>query len=194
MTGRISNQAEDKSLVVGDVGSLQSILEDYLEVDRYQVPESVRKVLGEAPSYFRRERVSAGAVLAMDNRSGASSSSSPEKLYFIGAGSVELQIPGECGPRRLQKVCAGGTFGEVGFFLRTPQAFRAVAREPCHLHTLDRAGMAAMQRQNPGLCILVQKALMKSICLAASQSIEKRHLGPVDDGRPERLGMIEEEH
>lgn len=42
-------------------------------------------------------------------------------------------------------MCAGGTFGEMGFFLRTPQAFRAVAREPCHLHTLDRVGMAAMQ-------------------------------------------------
>ncbi|CAM9527246.1 unnamed protein product [Scytosiphon promiscuus] len=196
MAGQISNQvAEDEAVIVGDVGSLQSILEDYLEVDRYQVPESVRRVLGEAQSYFREEHVSAGAVLATDNRSGApSSSSSPEKLYFIGAGSVELQIHGEFGPRRLQKVCAGGTFGEVGFFLRSPQAFRAVAREPCHLHTLDREGMAAMQRQNPGLCILVQKALMKSICLAASLSIEKHHLGPVDDGRPERLGKIEEEH
>lgn len=49
------------------------------------------------------------------------------------------------------------------------------------------------QRQNPGLCILVQKALMKSICLAASLSIESAHLGPVDDGRAGRLGRIEEE-
>lgn len=29
--------ALDNPLVVGDVGSLQSVLEDYLEVDRYQV-------------------------------------------------------------------------------------------------------------------------------------------------------------
>ena len=55
------------------------------------------------------------------------------------------QIMGDGRPKRLVKVCAGGTFGEVGFFLRTPQAFRAVAREACHLHTLDRAGMASMQ-------------------------------------------------
>ncbi|CAN0353119.1 unnamed protein product, partial [Ectocarpus fasciculatus] len=141
---QISDRALDNPLVVGDVGSLQSILEDYLEVDRYQAPESVRGVLGEAKSFFRQEHVAAGAVLA-DHGSPSSSSSSPEKVYFIGSGSVELQIPGKCGPRRLQKVCAGGTFGEVGFFLRTPQAFRAVAREPCHLHTLDRVGMAAMQ-------------------------------------------------
>lgn len=49
------------------------------------------------------------------------------------------------------------------------------------------------QRENPGLCILVQKALMKSICLAASLSIESAHLGPLDDGRSARLGRIEEE-
>ena len=55
------------------------------------------------------------------------------------------QIMGDGRPKRLLKVCAGGTFGEVGFFLRTPQAFRAVAREACHLHTLDRVGMASMQ-------------------------------------------------
>ncbi|CAM9197690.1 unnamed protein product, partial [Ectocarpus sp. 4 AP-2014] len=141
---QISDRALDNPFVVGDVGSLQSILEDYLEVDRYQAPESVRTVLGEAKAFFRQEHVAAGAVLA-DHGSSSSSSSSPEKVYFIGSGSVELQIPGECGPRRLQKVCAGGTFGEMGYFLRTPQAFRTVAREPCHLHTLDRAGMAAMQ-------------------------------------------------
>ncbi|CAN0249157.1 unnamed protein product, partial [Ectocarpus sp. 8 AP-2014] len=154
---QISDRALDNPLVVGDVGSLQFILEDYLEVDRYQAPESVRSVLGEAKSFFRQEHLAAGAVL-VDYGSPSSSSSSPEKVYFIGSGSVELQIPGKFGPRRLQKVCAGGTFGEVGFFLRTPEAFHAVAREPCHLHTLDRAGMAAMQHQNPGLCILVQKA------------------------------------
>lgn len=62
---------------------------------------------------------------------------------------LSSQIPGEGGPRRLQKICAGGIFGEVGFFLRSPQMFYAVAREPCHLHTLDRAGMAAMQVCSP---------------------------------------------
>ncbi|CAM9163671.1 unnamed protein product [Ectocarpus sp. 6 AP-2014] len=53
--------------------------------------------------------------------------------------------------------------------------------------------MVAMQKQNPGLCILVQKAVMKSICLAKSLSIESAHLRPVDDDRSRRLGSIEEE-
>lgn len=44
-------------------------------------------MLGEAHSFFRQEHVSAGAVLA-DNKS----THAPEKLYFIGAGSVELQV------------------------------------------------------------------------------------------------------
>lgn len=44
-------------------------------------------MLGEAHSFFRQEHVSAGAVLADNNNNGP-----PEKLYFIGAGSVELQV------------------------------------------------------------------------------------------------------
>lgn len=58
-----------------------------------QAPESVRGVLGEAKSFFRQEHVAAGAVLA-DHGSPSSSSSSPEKVYFIGSGSVELQVSG----------------------------------------------------------------------------------------------------
>lgn len=33
----------------------------------------------------------------------------------------------------------------MGFYLRMPQSFCAVAKEACHLHTLDREGMATMQ-------------------------------------------------
>lgn len=55
------------------------------------------------------------------------------------------QIQGNYGDVRLVKICAGGTFGELGFYLLTPQPFRALAREDCHLHTLDRDDMAKMQ-------------------------------------------------
>ena len=50
-----------------------------------QVPESVRSVLGEAHRFFKEERVEAGVVI-MDN------TAPPEKVFFIGAGSVELQV------------------------------------------------------------------------------------------------------
>lgn len=52
-------------------------------------------MLGEAHSFFRQEHVSAGAVLA-DNKG----AHGPEKLYFIGAGSVELQV----GPRLVARL------------------------------------------------------------------------------------------
>lgn len=55
-----------------------------------QVPQSVRSVLAEAHSYFRQENVSAGAVL--EDKRGAQGT---EKLYFVGAGSVDLQVAGE---------------------------------------------------------------------------------------------------
>lgn len=166
----------DNPKTVGDVGSLQSILEDYLEVDRFQVPDSVRRMLGKAHRFFREERVSAGVVLCKEH-------TVSNKVYFIGSGSVELQIQRGYGRERLAKICAGGVFGELGFYLLTPQPFRVLARENCHLHTLDRDDMAKMQRENLELCMLVQKALMKSICLATSFSIGSAHIGAVDDMR-----------
>lgn len=50
-----------------------------------------------------------------------------------------------------------------------------------------------LQRENLELCVLVQKALMKSICLAASFSIEAAHMGGVDDVRFTGLAVVDEE-
>lgn len=52
-----------------------------------QAPESVRGLLRQASRFFRKEHVAAGAILADTNVP-----SSSEKLYFIGAGSVDLQV------------------------------------------------------------------------------------------------------
>ncbi|CAM9577827.1 unnamed protein product [Phaeothamnion confervicola] len=91
------------------------------------------------------------------------------------SGSAEEEAEEE---PRLAKVSAGGSFGELGFFLKRPQPFRAVATEDCALYTLERRAMARMQAENPELCILVQKAVLKSLCLAAAFSIEAQHYGP----------------
>lgn len=58
---------------------------------------------------------------------------------------LRRQIQRGYGRERLAKICAGGVFGELGFYLLTPQPFRVLARENCHLHTLDRDDMAKMQ-------------------------------------------------
>ncbi|CAM9943141.1 unnamed protein product [Discosporangium mesarthrocarpum] len=157
-----------------DCLSLQSILEDYLEVDRYKASQGMRKVLREANNFFREETCVSGTVLLRETVPS-------DRLRFISSGTVELKIMGDTGPRRLLRISVGGTFGEMGFYLKRRQPFRAVALEPCRIFTLDRAGMARMQTQNPGLCTLVQKAVMKSMCLTACFSMEGAHLGPIDE-------------
>lgn len=52
-----------------------------------KAPESVRRVLGEAPRFFREERVRAGAVLFKEH-------TASNRVYFIGSGSAELQVGG----------------------------------------------------------------------------------------------------
>lgn len=70
-----------------------------------QAPESVRSVLAAARSFFRQENVPAGAVV--DDHKGAQGT---EKLYFIGAGSVDLQVGG--GGRRIGRVYSSIIFGK----------------------------------------------------------------------------------
>lgn len=86
------------------------------------------------------------------------------------------QIPGKSGPRRLLKVCAGGTFGEMGFYLRTPQVFRAVTREPCHLHSLDREGMATMQVR---VIVIVVSLLLVDLRIPIAHALWRSLLGDV---------------
>ena len=72
---------------------------------KLQVPESVRGMLGQARLFFREEDVAAGDVLTV-GAGAASFRSSSEKLYFIGSGSVELQVCYRCSVC----VCSGCVF------------------------------------------------------------------------------------
>ncbi|KAG5191778.1 hypothetical protein JKP88DRAFT_352139 [Tribonema minus] len=167
-------------------GSLCAILEDYLEVDQPQERARNRELLQRCMQYFREEVIPKDTELF--NEADGST-----KLRFIKAGAVELQMVtlnsddtaaagaaarGELHRHRLMKVSAGGTFGEVGFFLRRAQPFRAIALERCIVFTLSRPAMDRMQRESPELCVLVQKAVLKSLCLEASFSIEAQHFAP----------------
>ena len=55
--------------------------------------------------------------------------------------------------------------------LQRPQVFRAVAISSVRLWTLSRAELARMEREAPALCILVQRALLKSMSLSDSDLI-----------------------
>ncbi|CAM9823419.1 unnamed protein product, partial [Choristocarpus tenellus] len=58
-----SSEDMDPSMEAEDIGTLQSILEDYLEVDRYKAPPGMLKLLGEAKLFFRKELSHAGEML-----------------------------------------------------------------------------------------------------------------------------------
>ena len=81
-----------------------------------QVPESVRSVLGEAHQFFKEERVEAGVVI-MDN------TAPPEKVFFIGAGSVELQV-GLCTTAPVGKVVDVMSQAEYGTLTKNLLVFR----------------------------------------------------------------------
>lgn len=61
------------------------VLPRFLLLMSIKAPEDVRRVLSEADRFFKEERVSAGTVLYEDD-------AASDKLYFIGSGSVELQV------------------------------------------------------------------------------------------------------
>jgi CRP-like cAMP-binding protein len=110
-----------------------------------------------------------------------------DKLYFIRKGVVELQVPsasakpqedrgggGENGgvqQQRLQKVSAGGSVGELGFFLKRPQIFTAVATTPVVVYYLTRPRLLALAKAHPQLACVLTFAVIKSIALASSYAI-----------------------
>jgi len=105
-----------------------------------------------------------GAALAKDPTSSSSSSPPlPPSLSLLESGAST----------RIQRISAGGTCGELGFFLATPQFFRGVASTPgaTVAWVLDKQSFLDMQEQHPQLCILVQTAVLKSLCLFDTQQL-----------------------
>lgn len=170
---------------------LVSILADYLEVsaaggceseggEGHEPEENVGAVLAQ---YFEEKEFHAGAALF---RAGAAS----DFLFFIRKGVVELQVPPppppasasasttgtappqqQRRPHRLMKVSDGGSVGELGFFLKRPQAFSAVATTRCLTYALSRPGLLALARARPQLCCLLQQAVIRSLSLSSSYAI-----------------------
>lgn len=152
---------------------LESILADYLEVSVPNVGkegEQEEEELGQVLARFFEEReYRAGQALF---RAGEASSS----LFFLRKGVVELRVPMPAAgekkpPLRLMKVWDGGAVGELGFFLKRPQAFDAVATTRCLVYALSRPSLLALARARPQLCCLLQQAVIKSLSLSSSYAI-----------------------
>eukprot|EP01041_Mallomonas_annulata_P006865 gene6865-13910_t len=72
---------------------------------------------------------------------------------------------------RVNKVLAGGVFGESSFFLDKPHSMRAIPSTQCVLWTLNKNSLARMNSENPQLCILIQHLLLKSMALSAAAAL-----------------------
>ena len=175
---------------------LESILADYLEVsveEEEEGEEEGGREGGRARPNRHQHRVLAQyfqeaafeAEECLFNGGEAS-----DKLYFIRKGVVELQVPskefrggGRGGggggqqrqlqqhQQRLQKVSAGGSVGELGFFLKRPQIFTAVATTPVVVYYLTRPRLLALAKAHPQLACVLTFAVIKSIALASSYAI-----------------------
>lgn len=160
---------------------LESILSDYLEVPLplahpYQEGEEEEGIGRVLARFFVEREFHTGQHLF---RAGEAS----DHLYFLRKGVVELQVPArapEAGtaaagaaakPQRLMKVSDGGSVGELGFFLKRPQAFSAVATTRCRAYALSRPSLLALARAQPQLCCLLQQAVIKSLSLSSSYAI-----------------------
>ncbi len=164
---------------------LESILADYLEVPLEEEHDGAAAEGGGGmgkeshflAQYFEEAVFEAGQCLFQGGEAS-------DKLYFIRKGVVELQLPadnttatgeGRAGGRlklqRLQKVSAGGSVGELGFFLRRPQIFTAVATTRCRVYYMTRPNLLALAKAHPELACVLTFAVIKSIALASSYAI-----------------------
>lgn len=100
-----------------------------------------------------------------------------DKVFFIEKGTVEIVAIAPAHVSRVNKVCAGGAFGEADFFLGRRHAVRALAsnEDVTVCWTLSREAFAAMRRDHPDLFVAVQHSLCKSLSIAATWSMFALH-------------------
>ena len=101
----------------------------------------------------------------------------PDHVYFIETGIVETVVysgPVE-NPKvdRVNKFTAGGVFGMDSFLLNSPYSNRAIAVSEgvTVVWSLSKASFAKMEVNNPKLCILIQKVLLKATAMTMKVSI-----------------------
>jgi CRP-like cAMP-binding protein len=113
--------------------------------------------------FFKRHEVSEGEVVFDFGHKA-------DKVYFIESGSVEILAAdphpnaeagagkgvGEEGKERVNKISAGGVFGEAAFFLDLPHSVRCISLQNTRMWTLDRSSYVLMETSNPQVGIAVR--------------------------------------
>ncbi|KAJ8603136.1 hypothetical protein CTAYLR_004589 [Chrysophaeum taylorii] len=138
---------------------LERVLSEHLSED------PTLEALSDLGVYFVRTAYAAGSYLF-------DAGHAPERLFFLVAGVVDLELLDDrraC--RRILRVTRGGVCGELNFFLKRPQRFSARCDTPCDVYVLHRKAAAEMRAKHPDLFVLVQTALLKTLCLQVEDSI-----------------------
>ena len=157
---------------------LRSILLDYLEVKNDGV---VKNLLSTQllVQFFVRSSVRGGDILIDMHQPS-------DHIVFIEAGEVELvcestdgaeRADGDAcrsrgaGVERVNKIAAGGIFGEASFVLGTSSSLRALALSDCVVWSLSRFDFTRMELQEPRMCLLIQQLLLKSLSINATAGL-----------------------
>eukprot|EP01039_Chlorochromonas_danica_P001409 gene1409-1532_t len=157
---------------------LRIILKDYLEVGSRSSSSSFSSSLYSSlqrgrglRDYFQQEVFVFQEVIFEVGQAS-------DKVFFIEKGTVEIVAISPAHVSRVNKVCAGGAFGEADFFLGRRHAVRALASShegETVCWTISRDAFAAMRRDHPDLFVAVQHSLCKSLSIAATWSMFALH-------------------
>jgi CRP-like cAMP-binding protein len=168
--------------------ALRHILVDYLGMDLSNPSNRFRELLESSvlTKFFTREEVNAGEII-FDIDFPAT------KVFFIESGVVEIVSltieqsfeTAVTEPKigrnnssevvRVNKASHGGVFGEADFILGKTRSVRAYSVTNCTFWILDREHFAAMEVQQPQLCMLIQYALLRSLALSYTCSMYALH-------------------
>lgn len=162
--------------------ALRHILIDYLGLDLSNPSNRFRQLLESSvlTKFFTREQVKTGEII-FDIDTPAT------KVFFIETGTVELvslNVESSSEVVRVNKASHGGVFGEADFILGKLRTVRAYSVSDCTFWILDREHFAAMEVQQPQLCMLIQYALLRSLALSYTCSMYALHptTAYADDG------------
>jgi small-conductance mechanosensitive channel/CRP-like cAMP-binding protein len=75
----------------------------------------------------------------------------PEALFIIAAGTVEITVDGLNGPRVVHRMSPGEALGAIGLITGTPFVVTATALTPIKAYRLDKGAIAAAIKASPDL-------------------------------------------
>ena len=165
--GELSNLGSTYSgVMLEQANALKLILEDYLGDECAQHNISNQEIL----KYFDRNS-------AEDNALVFDAQQASEYVYFLEEGEIELVKISTVtssfeDPRstlefieRVNKINAGGIFGESDFFLSALHSVRAFTVGDAIYWTLSKKNLEVMEAENPKMCLLIQRLLLKSLSI-----------------------------